>query len=351
MKGRTTTSANRVSGGLNWPARLLRMFERRENKPQPYQLSRFIVGRRQLPATLRSTRPAWRVIVQGGKRVTLGRTTYLCDVSSFLLTSVDVPLVSEIVAASERVPLLALFLKLDLAIVREILDREEFKARDGQSQVRPGPMGQTRSDLLQTCIRLVDLLDAPAEIPFFSNLIHREIVYRLLQYPQGDRWRAIARLDVQGRGTAKALAWLRANYMKTFRLNQLASVAHMGISTLHHHFRAVTTLSPLQYQKQLRLMCARERMLVEGLDATRAALEVGYETSVSSPANTNASSANRPCAMSKRGDSSALHPEAAEHAALLSSVSHEDLLNRKLSVHFPAPHVYLGFSRSKRLPT
>jgi AraC-like DNA-binding protein len=218
------------------------------------------------------------VIVQGGKRVTLGRTIYLCDESSFLLTSVDVPLVSEIVAASERVPLLALFLKLDLAIVREILDREEFKARDGQSQVRPGPMGQTRSDLLQTCIRLVDLLDAPAEIPFFSNLIHREIVYRLLQYPQGDRLRAIARLEVQGRGTAKALAWLRANYMKTFRLNQLASVVRMGISTLHHHFRAVTALSPLQYQKQLRLVGARERMLVEGLDATKAALEVGYES-------------------------------------------------------------------------
>lgn len=134
------------------------------------------------------------------------------------------------------------------------------------------------SDLLRPCIRLVDLLDAPAEISFFSNLVHREIVYRLLQYPQAGRLRAIARLDEQGRGTAKALAWLRANYTKPFRLDELASVAHMGVSTLHHHFRAVTALSPLQYQKQLRLTGARERMLVEGLDATRAALEVGYES-------------------------------------------------------------------------
>lgn len=124
----------------------------------------------------------------------------------------------------------------------------------------------------------MDLLDAPAEIPFFSNLIHREIVYRLLQYPQGDRLRAIARLDERGRGTAKALAWLRANYMKPFRLDHLASIARMGVSTLNHHFRAVTAQSPLQYQKQLRLTGARERMLVEGLDATRAALEVGYES-------------------------------------------------------------------------
>src|SRR4029077_18157130 len=119
--------------------------------------------------TLRSTRPALRGIVQGGKRVTLGRTTYPCDVSSFFLTSVYVPLVSEIVAASERVPLLALFLKLDLAIVREILDREEFKARDGQSQVRPGPMGQTRSDLLQTCIRLVGPAECSCGDTFFQQ--------------------------------------------------------------------------------------------------------------------------------------------------------------------------------------
>jgi AraC-like DNA-binding protein len=218
------------------------------------------------------------VIAQGRKRVTLGSTTYLCDESTFLLTSVEVPLVSEVVAASEMAPLLALFLKLDFTIVREILDREEFKPRNGQSQVRARPIGQTRGALLESCIRFVDLLDAPAEIPFFSDLMHREIVYRLLQYPQGERLRAIARLDDQGRGTAKALAWLRANYMKPFRLDQLASVARMGISTLHHRFRAVTALSPLQYQKQLRLMGARERMLVEGLDATRAAFEVGYES-------------------------------------------------------------------------
>jgi len=218
------------------------------------------------------------VIVQGQKRVTLGRTTYACDESTFLLTSVDVPLVSEIVAASEKVPLLAMFLRLQMAIVREILDREEFKPRNGQSQVSATPIGQTRSDLLQPCIRLLDLLKAPAEIPFFSDLIHREVVYRLLQYRQGDRLRALARLDDPGSGTAKALAWLRANYTKPFRLDKLATVARMGVSTLHHHFRRATSLSPLQYHKQLRLMGAREKMLVEGVDATRAAFEVGYES-------------------------------------------------------------------------
>jgi len=218
------------------------------------------------------------IVAQGRKRVTLGRTTYLCDESTVFLTSVDVPVVSEVVAASEEAPLLALFLRLDMAIVREILDREEFKSREGLRRARPTAIGETRLELLQPCIRLVDLLDAPADIPFFSSLIHREIVYRLLQSPHGDRLRAIARLDHKGRGTAKALTWLRANYTKRFCLDELASIALMGISTFNHQFRAATSISPLQYQKQLRLFAARERMLIEGLDATTAALEVGYES-------------------------------------------------------------------------
>jgi len=221
---------------------------------------------------------ALAVFVQGKKRVTFGRTTYLCDGSTFLLTSADVPLVSEVVEASEKAPLLLLFLKLDLAIVREILDREEFKSRNGRSLSHSTPVGRTTGDLLKPCVRMLELLDTPAEIPFFGDLIHREIVYRLLQCPQGDLLRAIAKLEGDRRGTAKALAWLRANYVKPFRLEQLASIARMGVSTLNHRFRAATSLSPLQYQKQLRLLSARERMLIEGLDATAAALEVGYES-------------------------------------------------------------------------
>src|SRR6266550_1435139 len=111
-----------------------------------------------------------------------------------------------------------------------------------------------------------------------SKLIQREIVYRLLRGPQGDRLRATATLGDQSQRTAKAIAWLRANYTKPLRVEELAEVARMGMSTLHHHFRALTALSPLQYQKQLRLVAARERMLGEGLDAASAAFEVGYES-------------------------------------------------------------------------
>ena len=222
--------------------------------------------------------PSLNVFVQGRKRITLAGTNYLCDESTFVLSSIDVPVVSQIVAASEDVPLLSLLLKLDMAVVREILSQEEFHAPDGSSRARGITVGKTTVDLLKPFCRLLDLLDAPADIPFLSNLIQREIVYRLLRGPQGERLRAIATRGDQSHRTAKAIAWLRANYTKPLRVEELAEVARMGMSTLHHHFRALTAMSPLQYQKQLRLVAARERMLAEGLDAASAAFEVGYES-------------------------------------------------------------------------
>jgi len=222
--------------------------------------------------------PSFNVFVQGQKRITLGGTTYLCDGSTFLLSSLDLPVVSQIIEASEEVPLLSVLLKLDMAAVREILSHAEFQKVNNSSESRGIAIGKTTVDLLKPCSRLLDLLDAPEDIPFLSSLIQREIVYRLLRGPQGAQLRAIATLGDQSHRTAKAIAWLRANYAKPLRLEELAEVARMGLSTLHHHFRALTAMSPLQYQKQLRLVAARERMLIEGLDAARAAFEVGYES-------------------------------------------------------------------------
>jgi AraC-like DNA-binding protein len=124
----------------------------------------------------------------------------------------------------------------------------------------------------------LDLLDTPQDIPFLSSLIQREIIYRLLRSPQGKHLRAIATLGEQSHRTAKAVEWLKMNYAKPLRVEDLATMAQMGVSTLHHHFRSLTAMSPLQYQKLLRLHVARERMLTEGLDAASAAFEVGYES-------------------------------------------------------------------------
>jgi AraC-like DNA-binding protein len=125
---------------------------------------------------------------------------------------------------------------------------------------------------------MMDLLDAPQDIPFFGKLTQREIIYRLLQGALGARLRAIATLGDQSHRTAKAVAWLRANFEKPLRVEQLATIAGMSRSTLHHHFRALTAMSPLQFQKQLRLHAARHRMLTGELDAASAAFEVGYES-------------------------------------------------------------------------
>ncbi|HXW90028.1 MAG TPA: AraC family transcriptional regulator N-terminal domain-containing protein [Terriglobales bacterium] len=195
----------------------------------------------------------------------------LCHESTFIVTSVEVPLVSEIVAASEKVPLLALFLELD---------------------VRTTPAGERRDDLLQPCIGLLDLL------PFFCHLICRTIVYRLLHYPHGDRLHAIARLDDPGRGTAKALAWVRANSTKPFRLDQLAAVAGIGIWDSTPSFPYGNFLRPMAIS-QTASIDRRERE-----DARREWMPQGrlstldMRARVSSLANTNVSSVNRRCAMS-----------------------------------------------------
>jgi AraC-like DNA-binding protein len=222
--------------------------------------------------------PGVTVIAQGRKRVDLGRTTFIYGESRYLLTSVDLPIVSQIIEASEEVPCLAMSLKLEMPVIRELLSREEIQASDAPSDSPAMATGEATVEFLAACCRLMDLLDAPQDIPFLSGLIQREIIYRILRGPEGARLRAIATLGDQSHRTAKAIAWIKANYAKPLRVDDLAQIAGMGPSTLHHHFRALTAMSPLQYQKQLRLQAARGRMLIDGLDAASAAFEVGYES-------------------------------------------------------------------------
>ncbi|HTW81656.1 MAG TPA: AraC family transcriptional regulator [Terracidiphilus sp.] len=238
------------------------------------------VYRRSEPSPCNSAtyEPKLVVFVQGQKRINLGKTTYLCDGRKFLLTTVDLPVVSQVVAATPEKPLLGLTLKLEIAEVRRLLSQEEFSAHPEPYGACGMAVGETHVELLSACLRLMDLLDAPEDIPFLSSLIQREIVYRLLRSPQGKHLRAIATLGEQSHRTAKAVSWLRMNYAKPLRVEELAEMAQMGVSTLHHHFRSMTAMSPLQYQKQLRLHTARERMLADGLDAASAAFEVGYES-------------------------------------------------------------------------
>ncbi len=135
---------------------------------------------------------------------------------------------------------------------------------------------ETTVEFLGAIGRLVDLLNAPEDIPFLSPLLQRELIYRILRSAAGQRLRAIATAGDQSYRIARVI--IRANYTKTLRVEGLAQMAGMSMSTLHHHFRALTSMSPLQYQKQVRLQTAQQRMLIEGLDAASAAFSVGYES-------------------------------------------------------------------------
>lgn len=222
--------------------------------------------------------PSMVLFVQGKKRITLGTTAYLCDESNFLLTAVDLPVVSQVIDATPLKPFLCLDLRLEAAEVRKILSEEEFPQTAEPASARGMAVGLTSPGLLDACSRLVDLLEEPQDIPFLGKLLRREIIFRLLRSPQGKHLRAITTLGEQSHRTAKAIAWLRVNFSKPLHVEDLAGVAQMGVSTFHHHFRSLTAMSPLQYQKQLRLHVARERMLIGGLDAASAAFEVGYES-------------------------------------------------------------------------
>jgi AraC-like DNA-binding protein len=163
-------------------------------------------------------------------------------------------------------------------MVRDVLHSDEVSIPAPPTGTRGMVQGEATVELLAPCCRMVQLLNTPQDVPFFGRLLHREIIYRLLQGPQGDRLRSVATLMDQNHRTAKAVNWLRENYEKTLNVDDLASITGMSRSTLHLHFRSLTAMSPLQFQKQLRLQAARQKMLAGALDAASAAFEVGYES-------------------------------------------------------------------------
>lgn len=233
---------------------------------------------RRTPPGLCLIEPSVIVLAQGAKRVLAGDEAYAYDTRRFLVASHDVPASSEVVKASAREPCLGLVLKLDLRLLTELMAQAPLAPPKERTASSGMALGAVTPSLLAAFKRLTDLLDEPEAIGVLAPLLLRELHYRLLTSDQAARLRQLASIGSQSHLVARAIDWLKANYAAPLRIEDLAERVHMSPSSLHHHFRQLTSMSPLQYQKWIRLNQAKRLMLNEGFDAARAAFEVGYES-------------------------------------------------------------------------
>jgi AraC-like DNA-binding protein len=222
--------------------------------------------------------PAVCFIAQGAKRVLLGEQVYRYDPGNYLVVSVDVPIVGQVIEASAEAPYLGVKLDIDAATVGALMMEAGIPATPSQSSVSSLLLGTVTPDLTDAVVRLMRLLETPRDIPILAPLIEREILYRLLLGEQTAQLRQIALADSKLHQVNRAIQWIKRNFTEPFSIEAVAAEARMSASALHLHFKAVTAMSPLQYQKQLRLQEARRLILVNAVDAATAGHRVGYDS-------------------------------------------------------------------------
>jgi AraC-like DNA-binding protein len=221
--------------------------------------------------------PSFCVIAQGSKEILLGDDRYRYDPAHYLITTAALPVSGRILEASEERPYLSLVLELDPVLVGSVMVEAGHPAPRGHAAVRAIDVSPLDAGLLNAVVRLVGLPDSPAEeARFLRPLVTREIVFRLLRGEQGGRLHHVAALGGHGHRIVRALERLRNDFDRPLRVEDVAREVGMSVSSFHHHFRAVTAMSPLQFQKRIRLQEARRLMLGEGLDAGSAGHRVGY---------------------------------------------------------------------------
>lgn len=221
--------------------------------------------------------PSICVIAQGSKEVLLGESRYYYDPSHYLLATVELPRVSQVLSASKERPYLSLRLDLVPSLVSSVVVEADHTWSKPHAVVSAIAVSPLDGNLLEAFVRLVRLVNAPAHAQVLLPLITREILYWLLMGEQGSRLRHLALQGGYTPDIATAVKRLRQHFDQPLRIEEIALDLGMSVSGFHHHFKAVTALSPLQFQKQLRLQEARRLMLSEDLDATSAAYRVGYQ--------------------------------------------------------------------------
>jgi AraC-like DNA-binding protein len=220
-------------------------------------------------------RPLVALVLQGKKRVTMGNKTFDFGAGDSLLITADVPTVSQITQASLAAPYLALVIDMDLAVVENLVVEMGFSPFIASAPVCVDP---TETEVIDSALRLMRLSDRPTSVPILQPALIRELHFWLLSGRHGGAIRALGVMDSHAQRISRAVSLIRDDFAQPLRVDHLAQVARMSISSFHEHFRAITSLSPLQFQKQLRLIEARRLMLSEGQMISNAAYAVGYES-------------------------------------------------------------------------
>jgi AraC-like DNA-binding protein len=222
--------------------------------------------------------PSVCLIGQGRKRLFLGEEAFVYDDEHFLITSVELPVVSQIIEASPDKPYLGLTMELDLRLISQLMLDNQATPDKKQTDRYGVGVSPLPGNLTDAFCRLLELFNQPDDVAALAPLIQQEIFYRLLKSEQGPRLRNITSNANHGYQIARTIEWLKENFSKPVKVDELASTAGMSVSAFHNHFRSMTAMSPLQFQKKMRLNEARRLMLADHLDASRAAFEVGYES-------------------------------------------------------------------------
>ena len=222
--------------------------------------------------------PILGIIIQGKKEALLGEETYRYDAAQYIVISVDLPLCGFVVEATPDKPYLGFKLNLDPRQLCDIIAQTSPSARQKEDSVRGLFVSTADTSLLDGAIRLTRLLDTPQDIPMLAPIVIREIYYRLLMGEQGEAVRQIATSGSNMQRIAEVIQLIKADFTQPMRVEDLADRVSMSPSSFHHHFKQVTSMSPIQYQKQLRLLEARRLMLAENSNAASAAYDVGYES-------------------------------------------------------------------------
>ena len=223
--------------------------------------------------------PCFALVLQGAKSLQVGADTYRYGIGDYLVVSLDLPVASRVLEASAERPYLGLGMAIDPARLKEVLARlDSVPAAVAPDDMRGVAVNLAPPELLDAALRMLRLLDRPQDIAAMAPLLEQEILYRLLTGPLGPRLLQIATAETPSNRIAHAIDWLRVNFSRPLRMEELAERVGMSVSSLHHHFKAVTAMTPMQFQKQLRLHEARRLMFVERMDVGSAGYSVGYQS-------------------------------------------------------------------------